>query len=149
MNMDEVIKRINELAAKAKAEEILAAFNAGEKTEEAFGKLAAEKSTDTGSKSNGGLYEDVYPGQMVTNFNDWCFDAARQPGETGLVETEYGYHVMYFVSTSDTTYRDLMIESTLLNNDMVAWETALVEANELTVKNTKYVDTGLTFSSAS
>ena len=136
-------------AAKAKAEEILAAFNAGEKTEEAFGKLAAEKSTDTGSKSNGGLYEDVYPGQMVTNFNDWCFDAARQPGETGLVETEYGYHVMYFVSTSDTTYRDLMIESTLLNNDMVAWETALVEANELTVKNTKYVDTGLTFSSAS
>ena len=137
------------LAAKAKAEEILAAFNAGEKTEEAFGKLATEKTTDTGSKETGGLYTDVYPGQMVTNFNNWCFDASRTVGETGLVETEYGWHVMYFVGTTGTTYRDLMIESTLLNNDMIEWETKLIEANELVVTNTKYVETGLTFSSAS
>ena len=137
------------LAAKTKAEEILAAFNAGEKTEEAFGKLATEKTTDTGSKETGGLYTDVYPGQMVTNFNNWCFDASRTVGETGLVETEYGWHVMYFVGTTGTTYRDLMIESTLLNNDMIEWETKLIEANELVVTNTKYVETGLTFSSAS
>ena len=137
------------LDAKAKAEEILAAFTAGEATEEAFGALANEKSTDTGSNTNGGLYEDVYPGQMVTNFNDWCFDAARQPGDTGIVETEYGYHVMYFVGTTDTSYRDFLIENTLLSNDMSAWETALIEANELVVKNTKYVETGLSFSSAS
>ena len=137
------------LAAKTKAEEILAAFNAGEKTEEAFGKLATEKTTDIGSKETGGLYTDVYPGQMVTNFNNWCFDASRTVGETGLVETEYGWHVMYFVGTTGTTYRDLMIESTLLNNDMIEWETKLIEANELVVTNTKYVETGLTFSSAS
>ena len=137
------------LAAKTKAEEILAAFNAGEKTEEAFGKLATEKTTDTGSKETGGLYTDVYPGQMVTNFNNWCFDASRTVGETGLVETEYGWHVMYFVGTTGTTYRDLMIESTLLNNDMIEWENKLIEANELVVTNTKYVETGLTFSSAS
>ena len=35
---------------------------------------------------------------MVEEFNDWCFDAARKPGDTGIVETPYGYHVMYFVA---------------------------------------------------
>ena len=136
-------------AAKAKAEEILAAYEAGEKTEEAFAALATEKTTDPGSKENGGLYENVYPGQMVSNFNDWCFDAARKTGDTGLVETEYGYHIMYFVGTSGMTHRELMIESTLRSADMSAWETEVIEANELVVENTKYVKTDLMLSSNS
>ena len=132
--------------AKAAAEEILFAFNDGEKTEEAFAALATEKTTDTGSKENGGLYENVYPGQMVKAFNDWCFDSARKTGDTAIVETEYGYHVMYFVGNSDTTYRDFMIESTLRNEDLTAWETGLIEGAELVVSNTKYVKTDLTLS---
>ena len=129
--------------AKTAAEEILAAFEAGEKTEEAFAALATEKTTDPGSKENGGLYENVYPGQMVTAFNDWCFDAARATGDTAIVETEYGCHVMYFVGNSDMTYRDFMIESTLRNADLSAWESGLIEAAELEVLNTKYVRTDM------
>ena len=134
-------------AARKAAQEILDTFNAGEKTEEAFAALATEKTTDTGSKENGGLYENVYPGQMVSEFDKWCFDAARTPGETAIVETEYGCHVMYFVSTADTTYRDFMIESTLRSNDLTEWETGLVEAAELVIENTKYVKTDLVLSS--
>ena len=129
--------------AKAAAEEILAAFEAGEKTEEAFAALATEKTTDPGSKENGGLYENVYPGQMVTAFNDWCFDAARATGDTAIVETEYGCHVMYFVGNSGKTYRDFKIESGLRNADLSAWETGLIEAAELEVLNTKYVRTDM------
>ncbi len=33
---------------------------------------------------------------MVDAFENWCFDANRNPGDTGIVETTYGYHVMYF-----------------------------------------------------
>ena len=132
--------------AKAAADEILAAFEAGEKTEEAFAALATEKTTDPGSKENGGLYEDVYPGQMVTAFNDWCFDAARKTGDTAIVETEYGCHVMYFVGNSDMTYRDFMIESSLRNADLSAWETGLIDAAKLEVLNTKYVKTDLVLS---
>ena len=135
-------------AAKAKADEILAAFNAGDKTEDAFAALATEKTTDSGSKENGGLYEEVSPGQMVTNFNDWCFDSARKTGDTGIVETEYGYHVMYFVSTSETTYRDLMIENALRTNAMTEWENNLLEKASLKVKNTKYVNTDLVLDSS-
>ena len=51
----------------------------------------------TGSASTGGLYADVAPGDMVDEFNDWCFDASRKPGDTGIVQTEFGFHVMYFV----------------------------------------------------
>ena len=134
-------------AANKAAMEILNTFNAGEKTEEAFAALATEKTSDTGSKANGGLYENVYPGQMVTNFNDWCFDSARKAGDTAIVETEYGCHVMYFVGTSDTTYRDYMIESTLRNNDLSKWESDLVEGAELVIKNTKYVMTDLVLNS--
>ena len=75
-------------------------------TEDNFAALAGEHTTDPGSQSNGGLYEDVYPGQMLTNFNDWCFDESRQPGDHGIVETEYGYHIMYFVGNSETVYSD-------------------------------------------
>ena len=132
--------------AKSQADEILATFQAGEQTEEAFAALAPETTTDPGSKENGGLYEDVYPGQMVTEFNDWCFDAARKTGDTAIVETEYGCHVMYFVGTSEKTYRDTLIENTLRSDDMAAWESGLIEAAELVVKNTKYVQTDLMLS---
>lgn len=86
--------------ALAEAERILAEYEAGEKTEEAFGVLAGDYTADPGSAETGGLYEGVYPGQMVAEFNDWCFDETRQIGDTGIVKTSYGYHIMYFVGQS-------------------------------------------------
>ena len=41
----------------------------------------------------------VVKDQMVAAFEDWCFDTARKAGDTGIVQTEYGYHVMYYVGT--------------------------------------------------
>lgn len=90
-------------AARAKAQEILDQWLAGEATEESFAALAGEHTQDPGSKSTGGLYEDVTPGQMVVPFNDWCFNPERQVGDTGLVQTTYGIHVMYFSGVSDET----------------------------------------------
>ena len=36
---------------------------------------------------------------MVQAFNDWCFDESRAYGDYGLVQTNYGYHVMFFVGS--------------------------------------------------
>ena len=124
-------------AARAKAEEILAAYEAGEQTEEAFAALATEKTDDTGSKSTGGLYENIIPSSSyVENFLNWSVDDARTPGDTGIIETEYGYHVMYFVGDSEQSYRDYMIVNQLRNEDMSAWETEMTESAELVEKNT-------------
>ncbi len=71
-------------------------------TEDAFATLAGEVTQDPGSAGTGGLYEDVAPGDMVTEFNDWCFDASRQVGDHGIVKTSYGYHIMYFVGQAET-----------------------------------------------
>ena len=87
--------------AKSQADEIYALWQQNP-TEENFAALANEHSTDPGSNTSGGLYENVAPGTMVEPFNDWCFDASRKVGDTGIVETNYGYHIMFFVGTSDT-----------------------------------------------
>lgn len=98
--------------AKAKADEILAQFNEGDKTEFSFALLAEEYSDDTESTSNGssglygGLYEAVTLGVMVTNFENWSIDDSRQYGDTGIVESDYGYHIMYFVSKTESYLYD-------------------------------------------
>ena len=86
-------------ACEEKAQAILDEWLAGEKTEDSFAALATEKTEDPGSQATGGLYENVYQGQMVQAFNDWCFDETRATGDYGLVKTEYGYHVMYYVDS--------------------------------------------------
>ena len=101
-------------AAEAEADELYAKWQE-DPTEENFSNMAGENSDDTGSASNGGLYEDVYPGQMVPAFNDWCFDPARQAGDSGIVKTDYGYHIMYFVGPGDYTYWYQTAESDYIN----------------------------------
>lgn len=121
-------------------------FKDSDGSAEAFGHLATLNSTDPGSASNGGLYENVYPGQMVTEFNDWCFDAARKPGDTGIVETTYGAHLMYFVGTTGTTYRNYMIENTMRNEDYNEWFTDMTENAAHEVLNTSKVNRDLILS---
>ena len=58
-------------AAEEKAQEILAEWEAGDADEESFGELANTYSADGGSNTNGGLYEDVYPGQGSDINNDY------------------------------------------------------------------------------
>ncbi|MBR2977814.1 MAG: peptidylprolyl isomerase, partial [Oscillospiraceae bacterium] len=81
---------------------------------------------------NGGLYENVTKGQMVRSFNDWCFDAARKPGDTGIVETEYGYHVMYFVGEGENA-RYKMVTDEMKTNHQTAWVMKLTEGYEVKV----------------
>lgn len=81
---------------RTNAQAILDAWKAGEATEESFAELANEHSADPGSNTNGGLYEDVYTGDMVEAFDAWCFDESRQYGDADVVQTELGFHVMYY-----------------------------------------------------
>lgn len=116
--------------AKAKAEELLSQWQSGEATEESFAALAMAESSD-GSRYDGGLYSEVYQGQMVAEFNDWCFDASRKPGDTGIVETQYGAHVMYFSGTNLPRWA-AQAASQLRNEDYAEWEKSLTEGVSIT-----------------
>ncbi len=99
----------------SEAESILADYESyiaenlnGEADEEYFGELASNLSDDTGSASDGGLIEDLAnDGSYVKAFEDWVFSEGdfageeRTPGSTAIIETEYGYHIMYYVSEDE------------------------------------------------
>ncbi len=107
--------------AKKKADEVYEEWQKGEADEESFGKLATiyNADSDSGSAANGGLYKDVYQGQMVTEFNDWVFAPERKEGDTGIVKTTYGYHIMYYVGDSMPAWKssvDSVLRRTAYND---------------------------------
>jgi len=110
-------------AAKAKAEEILAEFEAGDKSEESFAALAEQYSEDGGSNTNGGLYDAVAKGQMVEQFDEFCF-TGHKPGDTGIVYGESagyaGYHVMYYVGEGEN-YRDYIARNDMQTEAVSTW----------------------------
>jgi len=82
---------------EAKARELYAQWEATNFDLDEFSALCLANSEDTGSSSNGGLYENVSKGDMVEAFDAWLFDESRVVGDTGLVESEeYGWHIMYY-----------------------------------------------------
>ncbi len=111
-------------AALAEAEKILNEWLAGDKTEDSFGALANKYSDDQNGKvTNGGIYTDVARGQMVKPFENWCFDPARQPGDHGIVKTQFGYHIMYFVRS------DKAADDWAFSADRVAGDTTMVKTD--------------------
>ena len=127
-------------ACRAEAQAVLDQWLAGDMTEEHFAELANQYTAD-GNDANydgepdGGLYTDVYVGQMVPEFENWCFDETRQIGDTGLVQTTYGWHVMYFVG-SKPVWR-VYAESDLMNERIAALGEEINAKYPLTVDYSK------------
>ena len=109
-------------AAEQKAQDILSEYEQ-DPTEDHFAELANTYSDDGGSNTKGGLYESVYPGQMVQPFNDWCFDEARKPGDVGIVKYENadhynGIHIIYYVEQLDSYTWKAAAKQGLAENDL-------------------------------
>ncbi len=93
------VTEAEKLAAYKEAKALYDAWMAGDKTEESFKKMVTENTEDTASAETGGLYEGIrISDNYVAAFEEWSFDNARKAGDCGIVETEYGYHIMYFVA---------------------------------------------------
>lgn len=73
-------------------------------TETYFGELAYYHSNDAATNKSGGLYYNLHEGQLTGELNTWCFDSTRQPGDSAVVKSDAGYHVVYFQSASDRWY---------------------------------------------
>ena len=110
-------------ACRQKAQAIYDTYLAGKKTEKRFIDLAKEHSED-GNASTGGIYENVSKYTMVEEFDAWIFDKTRKPGDTGLVKTQYGYHIMYFV------HRDSALNDWLYDEERVEGDYALIKTDD-------------------
>lgn len=122
-------------AAKAKADEVLAEYLAGEHTKERFEEIGKKYTADSNV-----FYENVAEGKMVEEFNNWIFDPARTPGETAVVRTaDYGYHVMYFEGDGEEAwYADCLngaVSETIANLYSEMTEKYTVTKNESAIKS--------------
>lgn len=130
--------------AKASAEDLLKQWKEGDATEDAFAKLATEKSADTGSASNGGLITNIDKSSgYVEEFENWALDPARKAGDTGLVQntgsSTKGWHVMYFSGWDDPIWK-LTAKNALLTDDIGNWTQSLIKDMEGTLgSGVKYV----------
>ena len=92
--------------AEKKAQSLLDEWKAGEATEESFIALASANSSDSSSAQNGGLISNITSSSnYVEAFRNWSLSPARKEGDVELVKTEYGWHIMYYVSTNDPIWR--------------------------------------------
>ena len=133
-------------AAKEKAEQLLQEWkDAGNLSEESFAELAKKHSKD-GNAAQGGLYEKVYPGQMVENFENWLYDSERKVGDTGIVVSPYGYLIMFFVGDNEQTFRDYMITNMKRNDDVGNWHNDLIKSITLEVLTLKHIELDLVLS---
>jgi len=64
---------------------------------------------------------------MVESVEDWLFDSSRKVGDMEIVESDYGYHLMFLESVTDIPAYLIEARSDLYNekleNMMTGWET--------------------------
>ncbi len=114
--------------AKAEAEKILKEWKDGKATEATFAALATEKTDDTGSKETGGLYEDITStSSYVPEFLDWAL-ASHKVGDTGIIKTDYGYHIMYFVGADKTAKWESDVRNTISTEKFNDYSNGLYES---------------------
>ncbi|NLK01650.1 MAG: hypothetical protein GX314_01075 [Clostridiaceae bacterium] len=118
---------ITDAKLKEEAELVLAEYNRGDKTEEAFAELAKKHSKDSNA-AEGGLYEKTKLGQFVEEYETWALDPARQEGDVGLVKTQFGYHLIYYIgSEGEEAWKDATGEK-ILTAKIAEWREALEQA---------------------
>ena len=132
-------------AARVQAEKYMLQFLTGADTELRFADMANAYSDD-GDGTTGGLYENIYPGLMVDAFEEWCYSPKRHAGDVELIQTEYGWHVMYFVEHTSYTFRDYLLTNDLRARDVNAWYEGLLESAKLELVDDSYVNKALILS---
>ncbi|MBP3654857.1 MAG: peptidylprolyl isomerase [Oscillospiraceae bacterium] len=82
-------------------------------TEGTFGQLAYTESEDAASQPNGGYYGDVVRGQVPASLEEWLFDPQREVGDTTVIRSDYGVHILYFSNGTTVEQKARIDEATM------------------------------------
>ena len=83
------------------AERMLAEFLAASPSESKFAELALAHSADAATVANGGLYTDISRGSLEKGLTDWLLAEARETGDTAVIQSAYGFHIVWFVGENE------------------------------------------------
>lgn len=93
--------------------------------------MASEYSLDTSNKDNGGDLGWFPRGMMVAEFEEAAF--SLEPGATsGLVQTDYGYHIIQVLEKGTRKLDDMTYES-MVSNAFQTWLDEQRAAADITV----------------
>ncbi|MBQ3135874.1 MAG: peptidylprolyl isomerase [Clostridia bacterium] len=132
VDIDVDLETTKDKALYKEAQDILAGYLAGDKTEDAFAELAKKHSSD-GNAEQGGIYEDVPQGQMVPEFENWSLAEGRKAGDVGIVETTYGYHIMYAVDAPEVTTWSDTIKNDLASAEYNTFAEEIIKADNVAI----------------
>ena len=87
------------LSDKDTANHVLKLWRDGEATDSSMKALMEEYGAD---QAGGALYELYYPENYIPEIATWCLDPSRLAGDSTILETEYGYAIVYIVSLGNS-----------------------------------------------
>jgi len=109
-DVNTVSYRIIIMSDKQEAQDVLAEFKAGQKTEASFVALLLDHSEEGSLPETEGLYTHTSPDNVKESFNvfeTWAFDPARKPGDCDLLEMNDLQLIVYFLSQGEPVWKAL------------------------------------------
>ena len=65
------------------------------RSEGSFAELAYAESKEAATYKEGGFYYQLHQGQLISELDAWCFDPSRTAGDTAVIRTGSGIHMLY------------------------------------------------------
>ena len=103
--------------AEREAQALLDQWKAGVADEESFIALVNEHGGNTGSTSGGLISNITSNSSYEESLRSWALDPRRREGDAELVKSEYGWNIMYYVSTNDPIWKQT-VTAALQNQDL-------------------------------
>lgn len=66
-----------------------------------FAEIANQRSQDTGTALDGGLYQKIRKGQLIDELDQWVFADERQDEDYAIIQSGYGYHIIFLWKTEE------------------------------------------------
>lgn len=122
--------------AKAKIEQICAEWEDTDMTDAKFAELAKKYSADT-TAEDGGLIEKITKEQLVESIDKFLFDESRKVGDYKIVESTYGYHLVYYKGTNTEKWK-IDAEGLLIEQDFGEESKKLCEEYNITMSRNNH-----------
>lgn len=118
---------------KQKADLLYSEWEKAGFSEEYIISIAKKQSDDASTASNGGLLQNVIPGTVVAEVNEWLFDDDRKPGDSEMITSGTGWYLVYYIGEGSMPAWKTMVNSALFQNGydkLIADYVKSIEYNE-------------------